>query len=260
MNNSSALGIIGKALSGAASVAVPMALEEHRARIQALRDERLQQYRSKEIEGQQQLQRDLSAAQIQATRDEGKATREHQAEMQRNEQTFRGEQYGYDRALKADELKLHQQRMESDDDYRTGQLEIAREQLNVTKEGHEIEKQINQLKLDRYEDQQKALAIIGSPDLDEATRQAAMDYLNYSGAHKKNVVIKQIQDEEGNYVDDFAVFVDGKRTDYTPVAGAGGSDVPDLKTPDEVRAAFRAGKIGRSEAYRLLDALKAAEE
>ena len=145
------MSLIGKALQGAAQVAVPAALEAQRAQIMELRDARLNEYQTARdtrqnefTAGQNQLQRDHvsreSALGREHTSTEAQRTREHASTEAGLTRTHQSQLQ--DTALEA----AAQRHRESLQVQREGQS-IQRRQLDIAERGANLDHQIKELQL-----------------------------------------------------------------------------------------------------------------
>lgn len=218
-------GIIGRAMGAAAPVLAASALQAQRAEIEAKRDEVLNRYRGAERSEEFAFRKGQTADEQAFRTGEREAGQEFQAgEAGKTREAQAKRDTSLDSYRQA-QLELTRSGQKSDQDYRAKAQGLAERQLTISEAGADLSQKLAKINLSRAEDQQTALKLINDPNLDAPTREAAMDYLNYSGMHKGSVVVKQIQDRMGNYQDDFAIFVDGKRQDEAAVP-KGGAKAP----------------------------------
>lgn len=182
-----ASGIIGKMLKGAADVAIPMAMEEQKARIMAKRDAVLMGH-----------QREMAAEDRDFRKGEREAGQEFTAGQNTEQRDFTAEQ-------NREQREFIQGENEAGRALESERIGIAREQLEATRDGQKILNEINTLKLENAEDQQKALAILNDPSASQESKTAAVEYLN-AATGKSGVKIMQVKDSDGYYTDEFAIF------------------------------------------------------
>ncbi len=186
---------IGQALSGAAEVAVSAVEDNRRAKIQAMRDAKLQEYAQQNLKTQQtfqadqgilmrQLQKDLQTERL------GAQERQHQENLGMEEKRldatleYQGMQYMANEAERKDRLKL---------------LEAQIAETNLSKD-------LKALDLKDRQQMQKALDTILKSDATPEQKQQAIEYINLRSPETsgRKIVVKQLEDMMGP-IDDFAV-------------------------------------------------------
>ena len=246
--------ILGKIATGAASVAVPAALANQAAQIQAKRDERLQKYQTGENTLNRAATADLAASNREATKElqdariasvekEGSANRESNRELQ-------------DDRLDSSEGVASANRMQNMQIFKASQaerdarLELLESQLT----GSDLQNEMGAITKGRVESLQKTLDVINNSDAPPELRAAAMEsYLLQNPDARKKVIVKQKKDRRG-WIDEFAVF-DESTGDRQDNIGAGGQPRDALEPKDgrEVHEMFKAGKMPRNVAEAWLE-------
>ena len=241
--------ILGKIATGAASVAVPAALANQAAQIQAKRDERLQKYQTGENTLNRAATADLAASNREATKElqdariasvekEGSANRESNRELQ-------------DDRLDSSEGVASANRMQNMQIFKASQaerdarLELLESQLT----GSDLQNEMDAITKGRAESLQKTLDVINNSDAPIEQREAAMEsYLLQNPDARKKVIVKQKEDKRGNKIDEYAIFdsATGGRMD-----NPGGALEP--KDGREVHDMFKAGKMPRNVAEAWLE-------
>lgn len=226
--------IAGKMLSGAAQVLVPAALADQAAKIQAKRDERLQQY----------------AQQNQAT-----------------DRQFRSEERQKDRDA---QLSSTNAQIEAANTRASNKLEFERESFNASKpeqqarmdllrkqiDNADIDNKIKGLSLDDAELNADMLKTLNDPNIDPDVRDATMElYLLKNPGARREVTVVKTQNDDGEW--SFTVFDKYTGERITPGGGSTGAQA-DLSTLDGIAAAYKAGKITRDQAGDAYDALAAS--
>lgn len=122
-------GVLGSALGGAAEVAVPAALEEQRARIQAMRDKALMQHRSEEAA------KDRSFRSIESSRDResrrGIVEQEmrQRRELHDDEMDYRRDVHQDEMGLKEGETAIQERLMSLAEEYRQAESQEQRNKI-----------------------------------------------------------------------------------------------------------------------------------
>lgn len=194
--------ILGKIATGVAQVAVPAALADQAARLQAKRDERLQQYAQENQSAQNAYMSQENQLNRQAQTENAVANRE-QSQSQ------------FDARMEFDQSKLELEGPE-----REARMALLQNQI----EGSVLQNEINQISLNDTKAVQKLFNIMSNNDIPEAERAAATElYLLKVPAARREVIVKQLQDEFGAYTDNFAIFRKdtGERVDGGGVNEAG---------------------------------------
>lgn len=239
--------LIGRFLTGAAETAAPFVMADHKAKIDAARDARLRAY---EVE-------DRTANQA-FTDDQRRKTETFTDTQRRAGETFQSGESSLDRksresyqdaqlALARDQLGLQEaqydmtfanhmlQQSESiaNTEYRAKAQDLAERTLKINEEGAKITTAIQQLNLDRATDQKKFLDLLGDPKISEEQRNAARDYLIYSGAYRPQY--RSGVDVNG----EFQMWMDGQLvsgdgvTPFSSGGGAGGGGAYTTSSPAE---------------------------
>lgn len=233
-------GTIGRFLGGAAQVAVPAALEEQRARIQAKRDEVLNGYRSGELKAEQEFRHT-----------EGEANRALERQGQADTAAYR---------TKA--LEQGGQESERNDKLRSQQLDIALKGLDDQKAANALKRNVDQLELDQKTKWFDAFKVATDPASDAASKESATESMNLLAGRggKSDYKFMMAADENG---DMNQLVIGNQRTGASsaiPVAAlssakttpadadaappsAKGQSIEGYASPEEVRKAFRAGKF-----------------
>lgn len=186
----SASEFIGKFAQGVAEVAVPAALQERAADIQAKRDARLQEY----AQANQATQMEFQGSQREADRS---LSQQQHTERLEAQDKWQGQSYELNKADREDRLQL----------------------LESQLQGSRIQNELGQINLDSQRDMREALAKINDPSVPEEERAAAAEYynlLNPKAANKFKAIQKR--NEYGDYINEWVLL--NEKTGSLTDAGA----------------------------------------
>lgn len=213
--------IFGKMMQGAASVAVPAALAEQAARIQAKRDEKLQGYAQQNMQANQTYQSAENAANREFTASENAASRD----------------------LQQQQIDLSEMKLDLEGPEREKRLELLSSQI----EGSKLQNRGLTVAADDAEAVRDLFSIMQDDKASDEERSAATElYLMKVPAARRKVIVKQLQDKFGNYTNDFAVF-DADTGNRRDGAGSPGGALP-WKDGAALKKAFSDGEIPAAEA------------
>ena len=249
-------GTIGRFLGGAAQVAIPAALEEQRARIQAQRDAVLMSYRKGEIAAEQEF-RAGEGDKNRAVQEKGQAA---------------------DAEYRAKVLEQGARESERNDELRGKQLDIALEGLGDQKATNAMKRQVEELDFKQKQEWNKQFAIATDTKADQAAREAAMDAMNLlAGKTAGNnykfmmaaadevsgepamLVIGDQRSGKSSRVPVTALPLEGDEPAATPPPKAApGAAIDGYDSKEAVRAAFRSKKLTEEQALELLEKFDAA--
>lgn len=259
---------LGKFLTGVSEVAVPAALENQRAKIQAMRDERMNSFQSAE----NAKQRDFTAG-------ENAAGRAHQSEESALTRAQQSRQHSESIALQREgqQATLEYQGMQymASEAERKDRLKVVEAQLASSK----LDQELKTIELDDAKQMREAYDAVMNADLSDEERLNALEYVNLRNPRSDNkFVATQLKDEFGDPIMevsvlnqetgevsrlDLAAAPAGRATpgvsgrNRTP--GSGGADAAPVRVPYadamEVREAFRKGEIDRAKATEYLSLL-----
>lgn len=213
-------GLIAGVLQGVSDVVVPMTLEKHKARIVAQRDAKLHQYSMQQISAQNDYRSS-----------EASAAREHQAGMQTERLDAQRDISG---AQMAQSAQQHSESM----DLKRAQLDLQKENLGLSRQqadrqmkllenqlaDSDLSRQLNQLKLDDANFDKRLMDVLGNNQATPEERSKAMDlYLLKNPSARRKVIVKQLRDDLGNFIDDFAVHDSSTGQRIDPGSSGGGA-------------------------------------
>lgn len=216
-----ARGIIGKALRGAAAVAVPAALEQQRAEIMAERDARLEGYAS-------------------AREQRGYA---HDKTMQGERLTAQATESEKDRGLTREGHDIQRE-----------SVSLARQQLDINKTGAEMDQQIKAIELDNATTLRSLYDQYKTETDPEKIAEIERRIDVFNNKSNDNYLPVQIKDAMGDYTGDIRIF-DKRRGQWVDDKRGGGA--AEYSTPEEVRDAYKSGKITRDKAKELIGSMQA---
>ena len=224
---------LGRFLTAGSDAAKPFMLEEHRDAIAQKRDAKMQAYQTSEREATQAHQTsERAGAEAFATSQAGIVER---AQGRRHEEVMTQREQQHGERMEQSEAQLdiqfadHARNMQYQADaaeatanYRADQLQIARDELEITKEGQSLANQVTQLTIDNAEDGRDAIKVLKDTEATQEQVDAAVRFLNLSTPEGRKITIIQMRDEDGLYVNDFAIFRGTDRIAGGPGGAAGG--------------------------------------